>query len=136
PGFRPKGGGLDAVRFLLLCQRKRECLVHACDTYVVPPLQVDPREPSGASRTTTIADRQAFVTSYSGVPSEASPPKTAKGLLGVASQTSSPPGSTSPWRLRASFSASSRVAVPAITYDQRRTTPYPSASRRRARSFA
>ena len=28
----------------------------------MPPLQVDPREPSGASRTTTIADRPLFVT--------------------------------------------------------------------------
>src|SRR5262249_43563244 len=42
---------------------KDECLVHACGTKSVPPLQVDPRKPSGASRTTTIADRPGFVTS-------------------------------------------------------------------------
>jgi hypothetical protein len=63
PGFRPKGRGFDAVRILRRCRSKGECLVHACGTKSVPPLQVDPRKPSGTSRTTTIADRPLFVTS-------------------------------------------------------------------------
>ena len=64
PGFRPKGRGFDAVRLLRRGRSKGECLVHACDTNAgaVPPLQVDPRKPSGAGRTTTIADRAVFVT--------------------------------------------------------------------------
>jgi hypothetical protein len=42
------------------------------------------------------------------------PPKTANGLPGIVSQTSSPPGSTVPWTRAASRSASSREAQPTI----------------------
>ena len=42
-----------------------------------------------------------------GAPELPMPPKTANGLPGTVSQTSSPPGSTSPWMRAASASASS-----------------------------
>ena len=64
------------------------------------------------------------------------PPKTANGLPGTVSQTSSPPGSTSPWTRAASASASSFEAVPTIRYRQRRSTAKPSCSSRSARSRA
>src|SRR5581483_7358976 len=135
PGFGSEGRGLDAGWRLRPCRRIRERLVHACDTPGVPPLQVGSRTPSCANPRYTIADRAAAGqargrTARAGArprrgarQEPASPPKSANGLPGRVSQTSSPPGSTSPCRLRARRSAASRVAVPAITYEKRRTTP-------------
>src|SRR5581483_8883154 len=77
--------------------------------------------PAGASTTACRRDQTAGPVPV-GVPELPSPPKMANGFPGTVSQTSSPPGSTSPWMRPASASASSREAAPTIRYCQRRST--------------